>query len=624
MTESPLSLAGDFPPPTQEQWDAEVVKVLNRRRPPDKQLSIEQCMKRLRTHTVDGLDIEPLYLSTDQPLGYPGVMPFVRGNRVRNGDMLGWDVASLHEDPDVKFTNTEALTDLENGVTSLWFRIDDDAIKPADLKAVLDGVMPELAPIRVTSTGDVSAQSAAAEALADVWRAGGKAAECVGSLGLDAFSAAERDGVAPDLSQHRVWARIAQKEFPKARALVADTRVLHDAGAGDTGELAYAVATGVEYLRDLVDAGMTPEAAASQILFRMVATADEFTTIAKFRALRRLWARVAEVVGIPEPERGALLHAVTSWRMITRDDPYVNLLRGTIASFASSVGGAEIITTLPFDTAHGLPTKASRRFARNTQLLAMEESNIGRVNDPAGGSFYVEELTEQIAEHAWAIFQEIEAAGGMAAALTSGLVAEQLAATTAERAKRLALRTLPITGVSMFPLEVEPDVETRPRPAAPEHSGLQPHRDAEVFEGLRDRASAAAAETGSKPAVFLACLGRQRDFGAREQFTSALVIVAGLATPRSQGGTVEEVVEQAKQANTPVAILCSSSKVYAEHAIEVAKALKDAGIKKVLLAGKYGETGSDEAADVLDGEVFTGMDVVGFLTDTLNELGVAK
>ncbi len=623
MTESPLSLAGDFPQPTHDQWAAEVVKVLNRRRPPDKQLTFEQCMKRLRTHTVDGLNIEPLYMSTDQPLGYAGVAPFVRGTHAKNGDMLGWDVASFHEDGDVAFTNKEVLTDLENGVTSLWLRVDADAIKPADLKAALRGVQPELAALRVSSTGDVAAQVAAAEALADVWRASGKAAECAGSLGLDALSAAERDGVPADLSQQRVWAKTAQQEFPAARALVVSTEVLHNAGAGDTGELAYAIATGVEYLRDLVDAGFTPTQASKQILFRLVATDDEFTTISKFRALRRLWARVCEVSGIAEKDRGATLHAVTSWRMITRDDPYVNLLRGTIASFSAAVGDAEIVTTLPFDTAHGLPTKASRRFARNTQLLAMEESNIGRVNDPAGGSFYVEELTNQIAQHAWEIFQKIEAAGGMSAALASGLVAEQIAETNAERAKRLAKRTLPITGVSMFPMETEREVEVRPRPAGLKHNGLAPHRDAEVFEALRDR-SAAAAATGSKPAVFLACLGKQRDFGPREQFTNALLLVAGLATPRSEGGTTEEIVAKAKEVGSPVACLCSSTKVYAEQAIEVAKALKDAGVKTVVIAGKRGETGSEEAASVIDDEIFTGMDVVGFLTTTLDELGVAK
>lgn len=620
MTESPLSLAGDFAQPTREQWETEVLKVLNRRRPPGKELTIDQAMARLRTTTVDGLAIEPLYVDTEQPLGYPGVMPFTRGNKVKSGAMLGWDAAALHEDPDVAFTNEEVLRDLANGATSIWLRVDDDAISPADVAGVLKGVQPELAPLRVSSRRN---QGAAAEALADFWRSSGRAAEVKGNLGLDAMTVAILDGTAPDLSQHRVWVERARSEFPHARALVVDTRALHDAGAGDVDEVAFAVAIGVEYLRDLADAGIAAADAARQILFRMSATDDQFTTIAKFRALRRLWARVLEVLDVPADQRGAVTHAVTSWRMITRDDPYVNLLRGTIAAFASAVGDAEIVTVLPFDTAHGLPTKASRRFARNTQLLAMEESNIGRVNDPAGGSYYVEELTDQFARRSWARFQELEKAGGMAAALEQGVVRDMVQGVVAERSRRLATRKQPITGVSTFPLRVEPLVDVRLRPEAPTVAGFVPHRDAEVFEQLRDRASAATADNHA-PVVFLACLGARRDFGPREQFTSNLCLVGGLTIPESEGGTPEGIAAQAKEAGARIAILCSSAKVYAEQAIDVARALKDAGVEQVWIAGKKSETGADDVDTVIDGEIFDGMDVVGFLTSTLDELGATK
>lgn len=624
MTDSPLapplSLAGDFAQPTQEQWETEVLKVLNRRRPPGKELTIDQAMTRLRTTTVDGLTIEPLYVDTDTELGYPGVMPFTRGNKVKSGAMSGWDAAALHEDPDSRFTNAEVLRDLANGATSIWLRVDADAIRPDELGVALQGVQPELAPLRVSSTSD---QPAAAAALAAFWRASGHADEVVGNLGLDAMTVAVLSGTKADLSQHRVWVEVAQNQFPKARALVVDTLALHNAGAGDVDEVAYAIATGVAYLRDLAEAGVSAADGAKQILFRLAATDDQFTTVAKFRALRRLWARVLEVLDVPEAQRGAVTHVVTSWRMITRDDPYVNLLRGTIATFAAAVGDAEIVTVLPFDTAHGLPTKASRRFARNTQLLAMEESNIGRVNDPAGGSYYVEELTDQIAHKAWAQFQAIEKAGGMAEALEAGVVREQIAATVAERAKRLATRKLPITGVSTFPLRVEPVVEVRPRPEAPVVGGFVPHRDSEVFEALRDRSSASATENNA-PVVFLACLGARRDFGPREQFTSNLCLVGGLTLPESEGGTPDEIAAQAVAAGAKMAILCSSAKVYAAQAIDVAKALKAAGVQTVFIAGKKTETGSDEADSVIDGEVFDGMNVVDFLTTTLDRLGAAK
>jgi methylmalonyl-CoA mutase len=306
--------------------------------------------------------------------------------------------------------------------------------------------------------------------------------------------------------------------------------------------------------------------------------------------------------------------------MITRDDPWVNLLRGTIATFGAAVGGAEIITCLPFDTAWGLPDELSRRMARNTQLLAAEESNIGRVSDPAGGSWYVESLTDTLSGRAWTAFQELEAAGGMAAALASGAVADRIGATVAERTTRLASRKQPVTGVSMFPKPDEEPVQARPRPAAPERHGLVPRRDAEVFEVLRDRAAAA----DPAPAVFLACLGARRDFGGREMFTGALLGVGGIDHPSSEGGTPEEIVAQVTASGAKFVILCSSAKVYAAQAVDVARALKQAGVPTVFIAGRKTETASEVVDEVIDGEVYDGMDVVAFLGDAMDRIGVAK
>lgn len=611
MTDTPLLLAGDFATPTREDWEVEVLKVLNRRRPEGKELTIEQAMKRLRTVTVDGLTIEPLYTRTDEHLGHPGVTPFTRGARVRTGAVQAWDVRQLHEDPDVAFSNQQVLKDMERGATSLHLRIDPDAIAAADLPAVLNGFLPELAPLSVSSVTD---HVAAATALKDFW-AGSDKAKLHGNFGIDGLAQAALQGTAADLGPHREWVRTAL-EYGHVRALTVDVLPYDDAGASDVQQLAYAIATGIEYLRDLEDAGISPEVAFSQIQFKVSADTDQFMTIARLRALRTLWARVGEVVGVPAAKRAALQHVVTSRRMFTRDDPYVNLLRITIAGFAAAIGGADRVTTLPHDTVHGLPTDFSRRMARNVQLLASEESNIGRVADPAGGSWYVEALTAQLCEKAWTLVQEIESEG-MIAALADGRIADQIAASNAERDKRLSTRNQPITGVSMFPLTAEPEVEVRPRPAAPKLGGLQPVRDSQLFEALRDRSTAAGT-----PEIFLACLGERRDFGPREMFTTALVNVGGIATPSSEGGTPEEIA--AKAAGQSFVVLCSSAKVYAAQAVPVAKALKAAGVANVYIAGSKKEAASDEADAVIDGEVFAGMDVVAFLGDALDKLGVAK
>ncbi|PKQ31602.1 MAG: methylmalonyl-CoA mutase small subunit [Actinobacteria bacterium HGW-Actinobacteria-2] len=614
MTETPLLLAGDFDAGTAANWDAEVLKVFNRRRPAGKELTIDQAMARLHTTTVDGLEIEPLYTGPAAPLGHPGVMPFTRGTTVKTGDATAWDLRQLHEDPDVAFTHAEVLADLERGGTSVWLRLGADAIAPGDLAAVLSGVDPTIAGVSVSSHDDPRAAAAALVAFFKQF----DPALVRGNLGFDPLALSARTGEAPDLSCCPEWVGAVLNELPRVRALTVDVTGYDEAGASDVDQLAFALATGVAYLRNLEAAGISTVDAFSQIVFRVSVNADQFTSIARLRALRRAWSRIGEASGVPAAERGAVQHAVTSWRMITRDDPWVNLLRTTIATFAAAVGGAEIITTLPFDTALGLPDDFSRRMARNIQLVAAEESNIGRVNDPAGGSWYVESLTEQLAAKAWTVFTEIEAAGGMVEALTGGLIADRIAATNAARAKLLATRKLPLTGVSMFPKPDEERRVTRPRPAAPARAGLVPVRDSAAFEALRDRAAAAS----TPPQVFLACLGERRDFGGREMFTKALLGVAGIATPGSEGGTAAEIAAQA--AGAKFAILCSAAAVYAEQAIEVATALKEAGVKTVFIAGRKAETGAENVDAVIDGEVFDGMDVVAFLNATLDQIGGAE
>ena len=618
MTDELMVLAGDFPTPTQEEWDREVLKALNRKRPPGSELTIEQAMKRLTTITVDGVEIDPLYLKPDdQKLGYPAQSPFTRGSE-QPDPAAPWVVAQLVEDPDPARASEAVQADLNAGGTGVWLRIDPDAIAPSDVQAVLKGVHPEAAPIMVSS---VVAQAEAAQALLDFWAASGQT-KVEGNLGIDPLGRAAVTGQAADLSDLAAWVSLAKKYG--ARAFTVDVTAYDNAGAGDIDQLAFAIASGIEIVRALDAQGVGADEAFAQILFRVSDSADEFLTIARLRALRRLWARVGEVLGVKEENRGAIQHAVTSGRIITRDDPWVNLLRATIGTFSAAVGGAEIISVLPHDTAYGLPTRFSRRIARNIQLVVGEESHIGQVKDPAGGAWVFESLTEQLAEKAWAKVQQIESLGGMAEALAQGTVAEWIEATSAERAKRLATRKLPLTGVSMFPKQdEEPLTDFVERPPRPDYSGLKPHRDSEVFEGLRDRARVYEIEHGTKPTILMACLGEQRDFGPREQFASNLLLVAGLGFPELAGPTPEQIVEEAARLGTDMVILASSPKVYAAQGLAAAQAAKDAGLN-VWIAGRKSEIGNDDAYDLIDGEIFDGMDVVAFLSDTEDRLGVAK
>ncbi|SHJ66872.1 methylmalonyl-CoA mutase [Tessaracoccus bendigoensis DSM 12906] len=612
-----ISLAADFNTPSQQDWEKEVLKVLNRKRPEGKELDINQAYKRLTSTTVDGLTIKPLYTIEDgvDELGYPGVAPFVRGTTVRNGDMDAWEIAQLQENPDVADAHREILTDLERGDTAVYLRVDPDAVRIDDLDKVLQGVLLNLAPVYLTSR---TQQLAAAAKLSEYLRdSEADNASVSGNLGVDPIAAAALAGTKPDLTVVPKAFDLACA-FPNVRPLVVDSTIYNSAGAGDVHELAYAIATGVEYVRALVDAGVSVDDAFGALIFRVSATTDQFATIARLRALRGLWSRVGEVLGVTEAKRGAIQHAVTSLREITRDDSYVNILRGTIATFAAAAGGAEIQTVLPFDTIAGLPTDMSRRVARNTQIVLAEESNIGRVNDPAGGSWFVESLTRQLSEKAWALFQQLDA-DGFAAALADGTVKAQLDEVNEARAARLATRKTPITGVSMFPNYTEAPVERTARPAAPALAGLQVVRDSQVFEDLRDRSDAARA-AGNEPKVLLAALGARRDFGGREGFTSNLYHVGGIATVLAEGSTPEDFVRQLKENDAKIVVLVSSAKVYAAQGIAVAKALREAGAEEVLVAGQVKELG-EGGAEVVDGNVFDGMNVVELLTNTLNKLG---
>ncbi|MCH8614173.1 methylmalonyl-CoA mutase family protein [Arsenicicoccus dermatophilus] len=617
-----IGLAEGFEVLDRAAWAAMAADVLNKRRPPDRRLTGEQAEVRLRTTTLSGIAIDALYTRPQEarPLGRPGVMPFVRGSSVRSGAVDAWQVRQWHDDPDLARGHRAVLTDLERGATALWLQLGADAIAIDDLGSMLDGVLLDLAPVCVSSHDD---QIGAARALMALWaRAGLEGFTVQGALGVDRLGAVALGQGAPPRTEVLRLVRDCLGSYPSVRSLTVDATIHHEAGGGEVEELACAVATGVAYLRGLEEFGVSVTQTFSQIEFRVAATADQFLTIAKLRALRRMWARVGEVSGVPDVQRGARQHAVTTRRMLTRDDPWVNILRTTTACFGAAVGGAEAITVLPYDTIHGLPVESSRRIARNTQVLLAEESNLGRVTDPAGGGWYVEALTDALCERAWAWFQLLDADGGMEAALRDGRVVDRIAEVRDERDRRLATRRLPLTGVSMFPAATETPVDREPRVVlAPATTPiLPPTRDAEVFERLRDRATAAAAQ-GSPATVLLACLGTRRDFGPRETFTSNLLHVAGIDTPLCEGGTPEQVAARLREVGAQVAVLCSSAGVYADQGVAVAEALRAAGVREVLIAGRRTELGPEAPPGAVDGELFDGMDVVTFLSTLLDTLG---
>ncbi len=377
---------------------------------------------------------------------------------------------------------------------------------------------------------------------------------------------------------------------------VADGRIIHNAGGSEAQELAFALAAAVDCLRAL-EAGGTPlDAARRMIYFRLAADDDQFLTIAKFRAIRKLWARVEAACGLtPEP---TIVAAETAWRMMTRRDPHVNMLRTTVATAAAGIGGADNIAALPFTAALGLPDAFARRVARNMQLVLLEESNLANVADPAAGSGAIETLTQQICTAAWTKFQAWDAAGGAWSALEKGLIQGEVAAIRAEHEKAVARRKDAITGTSEFPnLHEKRTAVLGTAPAAPpQETGatqvaepLPSIRLAAPFERLRDKSDAFAQRRGSRPKVFIANLGKVADFSARAMFARNFYEAGGIEAVTNDGFTSrDEMIAAFKASGAKLACLCSSDKVYAAEAADAAKALIATGAV-VHLAGRPGE-----------------------------------
>ncbi|MEJ2861014.1 methylmalonyl-CoA mutase family protein [Actinomycetospora flava] len=610
-----LTLAGEFDAPTREQWRELVAGVLAKS---GREVSPEEAEAALATVTDDDITIAGLYAAEDVPgvdTGVPGLPPFVRGARPEGQVADGWLVRQRHAfaaDADLGDAHDVLMAELENGVSSLWLVLGDAGGPPVDaLPTLLEGVFVDLAPIALEAGRDTPA---AADALLRFAEQAGSGA-VGGSLGYDPLLARTQGG--PALEQQYTdalleHARTAARSHPALRTVVADALPYHRAGGSDAQELGAALAAGVHALRLLTEAGLDTDDAFRRIEFRFAATADQFATLAKLRAARRCWERIGDVSGASESARAMEQHAVTSPAMVTRRDPWVNMLRTTVAAVGAGLGGAGAVTVLPFDSELGRPDEAARRLARNTQALLLEESHLAHVIDPAGGSWYVESLTDALAHAGWEEFTRIERDGGIEAVLDDGSLLARLDATWEQRATRIAKRQDPITGVSEFPNLHEELPQRPPQPITEHDGGLPRRRYAQVFEELRDRADAA----DERPTVFLATVGKLAEYTARASFTTNLLHAGGIATTDGPGGTdPQEIAAAFREAGTPVAVIASSDKVYDQHAADVAAALREAGATRILLAGRKDVEG-------VDSTLYAGCDAAAVLDDTLKALEV--
>ncbi|MBD8893966.1 methylmalonyl-CoA mutase family protein [Roseibium litorale] len=649
-----LNIPQSFLSGTQDAWLAGVDKAL-KGAPRD----------RLTGKTEDGLPIAPLYERRREAVP-----------RTARAPGAPWRVLCRVDHPDLEMANALLLEELEGGADGFDLVMDSSAYSRgygvtgedvAGFSRLLDGVLLDLLQIRIDGGYESSSVLAMLLVLAErrgIDPASLNIVSCSDYITKLGHTALLRNSV-PYLARRIVdLAAFVRGKGVSGPILCADGRLWHDRGATPVQELAFALSCGVQYLRDVETGGFSLEDLPGFISFALSADADQVGTIAKARALRRLWASVLSQSGMPVS--CAHLHMETSWRMMTKPDAHVNMLRSTVACFAAGVGGADSISVLPFSIAHGLPDAFARRVARNTQTILLEECNLHKVADPAAGSGAVEARTDAMVAAAWDLFQEIESEGGIVESLVQGKVQARLLESCKARKARVATRRQEITGVSAFPnlserslrvldgaadtVSTGTGVSELPEPgnAGELMSAIsdrleagasiadivlsrrwrdmvelktplpRPERVSEPFEILRDRAEASCV-----PAVFLACLGPLSQFTARATWTANAFAAGGIG---SAGGAqvtgLDELVDAFKASGCTVACLVSSDTIYVEQAEEAARRLKEAGAQYLYLAGKPKEQEAALTAAGIDTMIYAGCNLLELLSEAQARLGV--
>ena len=670
-----------FAPVTKSEWIAKVEADLHG-------ASVEV----LRSTAPGGIPLEPLYTEEDVDgsgaPGLPGIYPYRRGA----APLGGWLIRQEYDDPRPSVCKEMIRQDIERGVEALWLRLGprngcrvltvdqlDDLLGSLDLSAT-----------SVWVDGGSDALAVASGWLGLAQRRQVPYTALSGGLGFDPVGllvgkGGIQGGLQARFAELRDLGWWCSNNAPGLRAANVSSAPYDGGGASAVQELAYTIATGLEYLRQLTEGGLSVDAAARQIGFSYAVSGDFFEQVAKLRAARWLWAKVVVTAG-GEPQAAAMqIHCRTSDFTKTQRDPWVNMLRVTAECTAAVFGGAQSIATTPFDSAIGPPDELARRVARNTQVVLRDESHLGEVADPAGGSWFIEHLTNDLARAAWDEFRSIEAAGGIVAALGSGKLVDAIGEVADGREKRLARRQTPIVGVSEFPNLHEVQVDRDPVPAEEIQRLLKTSIDALDLgahgEGLRAlvrTANDASREPGAltdacldlalggadmysvatalqhgqpdlhvepvlrwraaevweqlrersdrnavRPRAFLANLGTAASYQARSTWAQNLLAAAGIEAGVNDGFTEMEALAAGwERSSAALAVICGSDEDFATMLEPAVDALKKAGCPVVLVAGRPGDRdGALREAGVSD-FVFVGADVLTSMTRVLDSIGV--
>ena len=618
MAEGKEKLFAEFPPVPTEKWE-EVITA---------DLKGADYDKKLVWKTAEGFNVRPYYRAEDLAkvpfmAAVPGAFPFVRGVCACND----WRVHQTIAVDDARKANLEALAILDAGCDSIGFCIGREDFSAADLDTLLSQIV--LGAIEVVFCGK-GARNIAELMLARLDKSGIDPGEVRISFAIDPIvkklSLEGAFGCCEDGSKCTAnIAELARKyeKYKRVRLVTVGGQNFANSGSTITQELAFTLAVGHEYLVKLMDAGLTVDRAAHIIRFSMAVSSNYFMEIAKFRAARLLWANI---VAQYKPEKGCsgkmFAHAVTSRWNQTLYDPYVNMLRGTTEAMSAAIAGVHSLEVVPFDDSFEKPTDFSRRIARNVQLLLKHESHFNQVSDPSGGSYYIETLTNSIAEEAWKLFRTVEEKGGYVAAFKDGFITETVEASAAAKDKAVATRRTVLLGANQYPnfTEVadkaisESAVKTAVQPCG--CHVLRPYRGSMAFEQIRLQAD----RSGKTPTAFMLTCGTLAMARARAQFACNFFACAGIrVTDNTFFASVEEGVRAALAAKADIVVVCAADDDYATVAPEAHKLLGD---KAILVVAGAPASQPELEAQGISHFISVKSNVLETLKSYLKELGI--
>jgi methylmalonyl-CoA mutase len=668
-----------FPSPTYEEWKQEVEKSLK-----------GKPIEKLYSTTYENLRIKPIYTREDLESlehleQYPGFPGYVRGIHVNGYIQEPWLVSQELSARNAKEWNEIVKHDLARGQTEIHLVLDQlgfSVTSLTDLEEMFSGISLQDYSLRV----DAGACSLPFLALLATYLEKNQMPfeTLRGTIGMDPLAALVKKGQLSSslttlydvMADVTVWAK---EHMPNVKTIIVHGEPYHNGGANAIQELAFAFATAVEYVNECLNRGVTIDEAAQRISFSLAIGSNFFMEIAKLRAARIVWSNIVQTFGGNEESQKMWIHARTSHFTKTVYDPYVNMLRATTEAFAATVGGANSLHVSPFDEAIQQADEFSRRIARNTQLILLEEAHIGKVIDPAGGSYYVETLTAQIAEEVWKLFQQIEAKGGITKALEEGFVQAEVEKVAELRKKHVKTRKEKIVGTNLYANLAEPPVSKR---EAGNHTSTSPDlpfydenvaqvktefsekpfmqtaisivsrrataqeinealaatgpsinikpiaqwRLAEPFEQLRKASEVHLEKHGSRPTVHLINLGPIPNHKARADFITGFFEAGGFEVVKNNGYmSAEEAVKGALSLEGTHYIICGSDESYTDTVPTISTELKKANPHlKLYVAGKQAPEIEETFVQAgIDGFIHIGSNCYGTLAEFMKDMGVA-